>query len=136
MTVQLPFPLCALAAALLLTLPLPASAQESQPPTVDQLRQDTQALIDKLGDYSAEQRDKALEAASESLARLDERIARLREELQENWDAMSRESRETTREQLEALEKQRAQVADWYDRLRSSSASAWLEIGPFSVTTI
>ncbi|MFE8070449.1 hypothetical protein QQM79_05270 [Marinobacteraceae bacterium S3BR75-40.1] len=114
-----------LIAALLLAVASLAPADTQEPPTIDELQHDTEALIDKLGDYSAEQRDKATAAASETLDKLDARIQELRERLADNWDEMSEDSREALNDKLKALEQQRSTVADWYDRLKDSSASAW-----------
>lgn len=105
-------------------LSLSAQAEE-QPPTVEQLKQDTEQLIDKLGHYSADQRDEAMHSIDETLAALDRRIDQLKQDLAENWDDMSDATRKETRKSLEALQAQRKTVGNWYDRLSASSSSAW-----------
>jgi DNA repair exonuclease SbcCD ATPase subunit len=93
--------------------------------TIDELSENAQALTEKLGDYTAEQREEAIESIRETLRALDARIGVLDEELTANWDSMSEATRENARESLEALRAQREKVAKWYERLQASSSSAW-----------
>lgn len=112
--------------ALLGAVPAAVQAEEAQqPPTMEQLKQDTANLIDKLGNYSAEQRDEAAASIKGTLDELDKRIDVLEKRLADNWDNMSEASRQKTQQSLEALRAQREKVGDWYDRLKGSSASAW-----------
>jgi uncharacterized coiled-coil protein SlyX len=107
--------------------------EAQQPPTMEQLKHDTANLIDKLGNYSAEQRDEAAASIKGTLDELDQRIDVLEKRLAENWDDMSKASREKTRQSLDALRAQREKVGDWYDRLKGSSSSAWDDVkGGFS----
>ncbi|MEQ5834909.1 hypothetical protein [Marinobacter sp. NFXS9] len=115
--------------ALLGFVPVAASADEAQqPPTMEELKHDTENLIDKLGNYSAEQRDEAAASIKESLDELDQRIDVLEKRLDENWDDMSEASREKTQQSLDALRAQREKVGDWYERLKGSSANAWEDV--------
>ncbi|TBW48742.1 hypothetical protein EZI54_20865 [Marinobacter halodurans] len=116
-------------AALLGVVPVMAQADEpQQPPTMEALKHDTENLIDKLGNYSAEQRDEAAASIKESLDELDQRIDVLEKRLDENWDDMSEASREKTQQSLDALRAQREKVGDWYERLKGSSANAWEDV--------
>ncbi len=114
--------------------PAAVQADEAQkPPTMEQLKHDTANLIDKLGSYSAEQRDEAAASIKGTLDELDQRIDVLEKRLAENWDDMSKASREKTQQSLDALRAQREKVGDWYDRLKGSSANAWDNVkGGFS----
>lgn len=106
--------------------PIVVHADEAQqPPTMEQLKHDTANLIDKLGSYSAEQRDEAAASIKGTLDELDRRIDVLEKRLADNWDDMSEASRKQTRQSLDTLRAQRAKVGDWYDRLKGSSANAW-----------
>lgn len=112
--------------ALLGIVPAAVQADEAQqPPTMEQLKHDTANLIDKLGNYSAEQRDEAAASIKSTLDELDQRIDLLEKRLADNWDDMSEASREQTRQSLDALRAQREKVGDWYDRLKGSSSNAW-----------
>lgn len=115
--------------ALLGVVPAAAQAEEAQqPPTMEELKHDTENLIDKLGNYSAEQRDEAAASIKDTLDELDQRIDVLEKRLDENWDDMSEASREKTQQSLDALRAQREKVGDWYERMKSSSASAWDDV--------
>ncbi|WP_148863800.1 sll1863 family stress response protein [Marinobacter fonticola] len=96
--------------------------------SVEALKQDTQALAQKLESYTADQREDAIQAINQTLDALDKRIDSLEEGLAENWDEMSDEAREETQRSLDALKDQRAKVAEWYARLKDSSVSAWSAI--------
>lgn len=103
----------------------PVVAAEEDETTVEQLKQDTQELGRALKDFSADQKDEAIESINKTLKALDTRIEQLEKELAENWDDMSELTRERTRKSIESLREQRGTVAEWYDRLKDSSASAW-----------
>ncbi|MDG5499535.1 hypothetical protein [Marinobacter sp. BGYM27] len=116
----------AVLAAIALATPMLASAEaEDTPPSVEELKQDTRALAEKLKNYTAEQRDEAARSISDTLEVLDERIATLEKRVAEDWDEMSDATREQTRESLDALRAQREKVGDWYERLKDSSSTAW-----------
>lgn len=113
-----------LLAVIALGMPVLASAEDGVP-SVEELKRDTQALADKLKNYTAEQRDEAASSISDTLDVLDARIATLEKRVAEDWDDMSDATREQTRKSLDALRAQREKVGDWYDRLKHSSSTAW-----------
>lgn len=116
---------CLLAVSLLLVVPLAQAAPDSQAPTVEQLKQDTQALAEKLQHFTADQRDQAMTSIRSTLKALDQRIGELRQSLSDHWGRMSDKSRAESQRQLNELLAQRKRVQGWSERLKDSSASAW-----------
>ncbi len=102
-----------------------ATDSDSKAPTAQELKQDTEALAEKLKHYSADQRDQAAQSIRETLREFDAGIDRLSRKLSKNWDSMSEKSRRQTQKQLDELRAQRAKVGKWYQRLEDSSSSAW-----------
>ncbi|MCO6412810.1 MAG: hypothetical protein J5I92_08705 [Thiogranum sp.] len=96
--------------------------------TIEDVKQDTQDLLQSLKSYSSEQRDEAIRATEEALADLDRRIDALEAWIDERWDEMDAAAREKAQASLKALRKQRTEVAEWYGQLKSSSADAWSRI--------
>ncbi|TVR65079.1 MAG: hypothetical protein EA420_04000 [Candidatus Competibacteraceae bacterium] len=92
---------------------------------VEDVKQETQDLMETLQDYTIDQRDEVVQKTSEALDGLDQRISELETHIENNWDEMSEATREQSRASLTALRDQRAQVAEWHDSLKSSSADAW-----------
>jgi TolA-binding protein len=99
--------------------------EETSSVEVEDVKQETQDLMEALQGYTADQRDEAVQKTSEALDRLDQRISELETRIENNWDEMSEATREQSRASLQALRDQRVQVAEWHDSLKSSSADAW-----------
>lgn len=97
-------------------------------PPAEEIKQDTKDLLASLKAYGADQREAAVKATKEALEAADERIDALQARLDENWDDMSEAAREKTQASMTALRERRAQVAEWYEDMESSSDSAWDEI--------
>ena len=81
--------------------------------------------MDALGSYTAEQRDKALKTGKKTLDAMDNRLAKLEAWTKEHWDSMSEEAREERTKMLDAMRKQRNEVAEWYGGMKHSSGQAW-----------
>lgn len=79
----------------------------------------------KIGSYTADQRDQALETGRETLEVMDERIERMEAWTSEHWDSLSEEAREQKTRALKATREQRRKVAEWYGGMKHSSAEAW-----------
>lgn len=93
--------------------------------SIKEVKQKTQDLIQALGAYAADQRDEAIEKTKTGLDELDKRIDALETRIDNNWDQMNKAASEKARANLKALRKQRTEVAEWYGRLKTSSADAW-----------
>lgn len=105
----------------------PASYAEtsSDKTSINEIKQQSQELIESLGAYSAERRDEAIEKAKVALDNMDKRIDVLEQNVDDNWDKMDKAAREKARASLKALHKQRTEVAEWYGSMKSSTADAW-----------
>lgn len=93
--------------------------------SIEDVKKETQDMLQALGAYSADKRDEAVQKAKDGMNNLDKRIDALETRIDENWDKMSDAARREARENLQALRKQRNQVAEWYGSMKTSSAAAW-----------
>ena len=79
-------------------------------------------------DYTVEQRDEAVKSAKAALDELDANIRSLERKLESDWDKMDEAARKKARETLDALRRQRNELAEWYGGLKHSSAEAWDDV--------
>jgi hypothetical protein len=114
-------------AALLLGAPLllGACSREEEPADADDVREQAQELGETVESYSAAQRDEALENAQQALADLSERIEVLEARMRERWGDMDERARERAESDLETLEDQRSEAAEWFNRMKDGSSEAW-----------
>jgi TolA-binding protein len=89
------------------------------------VKKETQELINTLQQYTADQRDQAVKEADQSLKKLDGRIDKLESRVDNNWDKMTQAARQKARANLKALRQQRNELAEWYGSFKNSSAGAW-----------
>ena len=93
--------------------------------SIEDVKKETRVLLKTIGSYSADKRDEAANKAKEGLSKLDKRINELEARIDKNWHKMNQTARKETRENLRVLRKQRNQVAEWYDSMKTSSVDAW-----------
>lgn len=93
--------------------------------SIEEVKKETQDLLQTIGSYTAGKKDEAVKKAKEGLNNLDKRIDILEAKVDKNWDKMSAVARKEARENLRALRQQRNQVAEWYGSMKNSSAEAW-----------
>jgi flagellar motility protein MotE (MotC chaperone) len=105
--------------------PLCYGETSSEKASIEEIKQETQELIQTLKAYTADQRDEAIKKTKTALENLDRRIDALEARIDNNWDNMNKAAREKARTSLKALRKQRTKVAEWYGSMKSSSAGAW-----------
>ena len=105
--------------------PPAANAADSEEASIAQIERETRELLQALKQYSASQRDEALEKIRAAQAGLDRRIETLERETAENWNRMDQAARQRSLATLQALRAQRTRVAEHYGSLKSSSAAAW-----------
>ena len=74
------------------------------------------------------QRDEAIQKTKTALDDLDKRIDELESDIDKNWDEMNKAARDSARDSLRALRKQRIQVAEWYGGLKNSAGNAWKQV--------
>ena len=105
--------------------PVCYAQQEDTDTSIEEVKRETQDLLQTIGAYTADEKDEAVKKAKELINNLDERIDALEAKIDKNWGQMSEATRTQARESLKALRKQRNQVAEWYGSMKTSSANAW-----------
>lgn len=93
--------------------------------SINQVKQETQELLQTLKAYSADQRDEAIDKTRAALDNLDKRIDALETRIDNDWDNMNKAAREKARASLKSLRQQRIQLAEKYGNLETSSDEAW-----------
>ncbi len=93
--------------------------------SIEDVKQKTQSLLETLKNYTAEQRDEAMQKSKAALDSMDKRIEALETQVYNNWDKMDKAAREKSQNSLAALRRQRTQAAEWYGSLKNSSSDAW-----------
>jgi predicted nucleic acid-binding Zn-ribbon protein len=101
------------------------SAAPSGKTSIEDVKKETQDLLQTLKGYSAAQRDEAIARIKVTLDDLDQRITALEATIDANWEKMDKTARANARNRLQELHKERTEVAEWYGSLKSSSAEAW-----------
>jgi hypothetical protein len=89
--------------------------------------QGVQETVESIKAYSAEQRDAAVKKGKAVIEDLDVRIERMKSKINQNWEQMDASARKKASAALEAIQKQRSEIAEWYGslKLKESSSSAW-----------
>ena len=93
--------------------------------SAQEIRQETRDLLAALKNFTASQRDEAIEKIKMALDNLDRRIEAMEQEMAQNWNEMDQATREKLQASLQALREQRILVAEYYGSLKSGSAAAW-----------
>lgn len=81
-----------------------------------------------IGSYTIAQRDQAIKSAQAALADADARMRRMERKVDAEWDKMDAAARKKARATLNALHKERDELAEWYGGLKHGSAEAWDEV--------
>ena len=93
---------------------------------------DVSKKVDETGqaikNYTLAQRDEALKKAKAALDDLDARIGRMERKLDNEWDRADQAARKKARATLNALRRERNEVAEWYGGLKHSSAESWEQV--------
>ena len=115
--------------AALVVSPLTIAAETSGSKTT---AKDVSRKVDDAGqaikNYTLAQRDEAIRNAKAALDDLDARIGRMERKLDSEWDRMDQAARKQARATLDALRRQRNEVAEWYGGLQHSSAESWEQV--------
>lgn len=123
------FNICAIALVGILGItPICYAGTSTDKTSIEEVKQETQELLQTLEAYTADQKDEAINTVKASLDKLDKRIDTLEARVDESWDKMDKNARQKVRDNLKALRKQRNQVAEWYGSLKTSTASAWMHM--------
>ena len=113
----------AFAAGIVLVSTISVSAAE-----LEKVKTETQEAWSAIKDYSADQRDEALQKAGDAVQTLDQRIEAWEAKGEAQWDDMSVAAREKWRATLKSMRKERNQLAEWYGALKHSSSGTWEDV--------
>lgn len=120
------FDICAIVLiGILGVTPLCYAQTSTDKTSIEEVKQETQNLLEALDAYTAEQKDEVIRKTKTALDKLDKRIDALEARVDESWDKMDKDARKNARDSLKALRKQRNQVGEWYGSLKSSTENAW-----------
>ncbi|MCJ7499881.1 hypothetical protein MUP29_06455 [bacterium] len=120
------FNICAIVLISILGItPLCYAETSTDKTSIEEVKQETQDLLQSLDAYTADQKDEAIRITKTALDKLDKRIDTLEAHVDESWDKMDKDARKKARDSLKALRKHRNQVAEWYGSLKSSTENAW-----------
>lgn len=111
--------------AMLGITPLCYAGSSSDKTSIEEVKKEAHDFIQALKSYTADHRDEAIQKTKVALDNLDKRTDELEKRIKKNWNKMDKAARKDAQASLDALRKRRAQVAEWYDRLKGSSADAW-----------
>lgn len=103
-------------------------AETEKNTSIEEVKKETQDLLQALREYTANQKEEAVENTKEALNKMDKRFDEFEARIDENWDKMDDAARKKARENLKDLRKQRNEVAEWYGSMKTSSADAWEHI--------
>ncbi len=101
------------------------AGDEHEPRSLEKIKAEAAQLVNSLGAYSADQKNKVLDMLDKNLAQLDGRIEQLEQMLSERWSEMSTEARAKARGKLREMKQHRIELAESYGSLRSDSGDAW-----------
>jgi hypothetical protein len=120
----------ALALGVLVVAPLPSLAAETpeKAATAKDVSKKAKETGRAIKDYTVAQRDEAVKEAKAALDDADVRIRRLERKLDADWDKMDQTARKKARATLDALRRERNELAEWYGGLKHGSSEAWEEV--------
>lgn len=90
--------------------------------------QEVKEAVEAIKEYSADQKDEAVKKGKAVLDHLDGRIEQMESKIKKEWDQMGDSARKTAKTSLEAVKKQREEVAKWVGSMKQSSAGAWEDV--------
>lgn len=117
--------LCLVAVLLMIAVPAQSDNEDETTKPNPSMEKEWNETMEALGSYSAEQRDKAVEAGRKTLDAMDERLEKMQAWTQKHWNNLSEETREERTEMLKSMREQRNKAAEWYGAMKHGSAEAW-----------
>ncbi|HLQ01398.1 MAG TPA: hypothetical protein VK143_03770 [Burkholderiales bacterium] len=115
--------------ALLAVSPLSSAAEASgNKTTAKDIAREADETGQAIKNYTVAQRDEAVKKAKAALDDMDRRIGRMERKLDGEWDRMDQAARKKARATLNALRRERNEVAEWYGGLKHSSAESWEQV--------
>ena len=115
--------------ALLAGSPLSSAAEASgNRATAKDIAREADETGQAIKNYTVAQRDEAVKKAKAALDDLDRRVGRMETKLDGEWDRMDQAARRKARATLNALRRERNEVAEWYGGLKHGSAESWEQV--------
>lgn len=105
-----------------------ALAQSNEPITIDDVQAELSDVYGTIAGYSLQERDAALDAAEQSLDRIDTEIDVLENRARENWGDMSQAARDRTSAALQRLRARRNRLGEMYGAMTYGTDAAWDEL--------
>jgi len=100
----------------------------SADPEKREVGREVEEAVEAIKEYSADQKEAAVKKGKALLDHLDGRIEQLESRMKKDWDRMGESARKAAKSSLEAIRKQRDEVARWYGSMTKSSSGAWEEV--------
>ncbi|SRR6266496_341069 len=115
--------------ALLAGSPLSSAAEApGNKATAKDIAREADETGQAIKNYTVAQRDEAVKKAKAALDDLDGRVGRMERKLDGEWDRMDQAARRKARATLNALRRERNEVAEWYGGLKHGSAESWEQV--------
>lgn len=99
--------------------------QEQDEPSIGQ---QIDGAINTVKEFSADNKDQAIEKVDSALTRLDKRIEELEQQIQSKWQTMDNNARQEAQDSLDTLHTNRERVANWVAQLKASSSDTFNEL--------
>ena len=93
--------------------------------TLKEMKQEVGQAFKSIENYSAAEKDKALDKTRGALADVDARIDDMENRSAAKWHSMSETARKKEQAALRELKRERIKVAEWYGSMKNSSAETW-----------
>ena len=105
-----------------------AGDTETDMSTWAKMKQQAKEALDAVKDFSANQRDAAVENVHKAIDYLDGQINDMQADLDQQWGSMDEAAREKARATMKSLRERRNDLAEWYGGLKHSSKDAWASV--------
>ena len=93
----------------------------------DEVIKEMQEAATTIGEYSVDQKDKAIAEAKELMKKLDKSMDEAESSIKENWHSMEDSAKQNYELSKKEMGEQRQELASWVDKMQDSSADAWEE---------
>lgn len=99
-----------------------------RPAEKKEVGKEVKEAVEAIKEYSADQKDEAVKKGKAVLDNLDDHIEHLESRIKKDWDKMGDSARKTAKTSLEAIQKQRDEMAKWVGSMKQSSSGAWEDV--------
>lgn len=107
---------------------LAGSSSDLSDVELEKIKNEARDFVEAVDKYSVKQKRKTMREIDQAVLKMDDNIERLEKRLENQWDEMSKESREKTADALKEIREQRIVMAERYGSLKSSTDTAWDEM--------